>query len=154
MLGSWIGLVAGLLGIVFGVLALWLARRPQGAVEPERVVIKEVEEVSEVPEIDTEWKKRHREELARDWERNFLDALGDGAEGLVREWGKDSPRLELARLLKADEEEARKRKDWHVSQRVRRMRVVLTSNPELPFSAGEMDLMHAERERWHRKWAA
>lgn len=106
-----------------------------------------------VREIDTGWKERLREEQHREWEQDFIVGLGEDADGLVREWGKGSKRLELARLLKEDAEEARRRKDWRVAESVRKMREVLTANPELPFSAGEIELMKSERERWYRTWS-
>lgn len=152
MLGSWVGLVAGLLGIGFGVAALWLSFRPQQAVEPgPRVVIVEVAEA--VPEIDTEWKKRVREEQRREWETGFLESLGPDREEFMRQWADGSERKQLAMLLTADADEARRRRDWNVAARVTKMRGILTTDPEKPFSAEEMELMHSERARWHRKWA-
>jgi hypothetical protein len=138
---EWWGLAAGVLGLVLGILAL--LRRDTAAQRPSVVQLPEPEVEAEVQEwvIDLSGKARHREESVAEWNRMFMDALGEDREAFVKEWAEGSERLALSRQLRADEEEARRKggDNTKLLWALGGLRHELTKEPERAMSEEELD---------------
>lgn len=149
MLGSWIGLVGGLLAMGLGVTALIWGGKGNG------IPVGKMQELvaAPAPAMDPDWRKRFRESQHTEWEQEFMASLGADRAEFVAQWGKDSERLKLARWLKEDQDEAELRGDVWVRDQILMYRHRLVQNMAVPMSEAELLKITAARMGWRRRWS-